>query len=55
MPIIVKFSCSGCEAETEVKGENLRVRECAPDGWMPFDPYTKQCYCPKCWRDIDES
>jgi len=25
----------------------------APKGWVPFDPYTYCCYCPKCWAEID--
>lgn len=25
----------------------------APEGWMPFDPYTSCTYCPACWASID--
>ena len=25
----------------------------APEGWVPFDPYTGCCYCPKCWDEIE--
>ena len=25
----------------------------APEGWVPFDPYTQCCYCPKCWAEIE--
>jgi hypothetical protein len=25
----------------------------APEGWMPFDPYTHCCYCPDCWAEIE--
>jgi hypothetical protein len=25
----------------------------APEGWMPFDPYTQCCYCPECWASIE--
>ena len=28
------------------------VEEVAPDGWMPFDPYTNATYCPDCWASI---
>jgi len=26
----------------------------APEGWVPVDPYTYVCYCPKCWASIIE-
>ena len=26
----------------------------APEGWVPFDPYTHACYCPDCWAEITE-
>lgn len=29
------------------------VQDVAPNGWMPFDPYTGCCYCPKCWGEIE--
>lgn len=25
----------------------------APEGWMPFDPYTDCTYCPECWASIE--
>jgi hypothetical protein len=24
----------------------------APEGWVPFDPFTQCCYCPACWAEI---
>lgn len=30
------------------------VASLAPDGWMPFDPWTGCCYCPECWASIVE-
>lgn len=24
----------------------------APEGWIMFDPYTQQTYCPECWGSI---
>ncbi len=27
----------------------------APEGWMPYDPWTYCCYCPECWASILES
>lgn len=29
-----------------------KASEVAPEGWIPFDPYTGCCYCPKCWQGI---
>lgn len=29
------------------------IKTAAPEGWMPFDPYTGCCYCPKCWAWIE--
>jgi hypothetical protein len=29
--------------------------EIKPEGWVPFDPYTGCCYCPKCWAEIVEA
>jgi hypothetical protein len=29
------------------------VTSAAPEGWMPFDPYTQCTYCPACWASID--
>ena len=23
-----------------------------PEGWVMFDPYTQQTYCPDCWRHV---
>lgn len=31
-----------------------RPQDVAPEGWMPFDPYTQATYCPACWREIEE-
>lgn len=28
------------------------VESIAPDGWMPFDPYSHCTYCPECWAGI---
>lgn len=25
----------------------------APEGWVAFDPYTGSCYCPECWKGIE--
>ena len=30
------------------------VESVAPEGWVPFDPYTQACYCPSCWAGIIE-
>lgn len=27
----------------------------APEGWVPFDPFTRCCYCPECWQQIAEA
>ena len=27
----------------------------APEGWVPFDPYTYACYCPECWAEIEST
>lgn len=37
----------GCQVHDEV-----RVFSAAPEGWVPFDPYTGCCYCPACWALI---
>jgi len=29
-----------------------RPQDVAPEGWVAFDPYTRCCYCPKCWASI---
>lgn len=29
------------------------IESLAPDGWVPFDPYTGLCYCPTCWASIE--
>jgi hypothetical protein len=29
------------------------VEALAPEGWMPFDPYTGCCYCGTCWTAIE--
>lgn len=29
------------------------IESAAPEGWMPFDPYTGVCYCPDCWAGIE--
>ena len=29
------------------------VEATAPEGWVPFDPYTNITYCPKCWDSIE--
>ena len=29
------------------------VTSAAPEGWMPFDPYTQCTYCPACWALIE--
>lgn len=31
------------------------VQNVAPNGWVAFDPYTGACYCPKCWKEIQET
>ena len=23
-----------------------------PEGWIAFDPYDGNCYCPKCWKEM---
>ena len=28
------------------------VKDVAPKGWVPFDPYTHATYCPECWAGI---
>lgn len=28
------------------------VQSVAPEGWVPFDPYTSATYCPDCWAKI---
>lgn len=28
-------------------------QDVAPEGWVAFDPYTKACYCPQCWAEIE--
>ena len=53
----VKFVCSGCDAEAEGTTHLHRrgsIQDVAPDGWIAFDPYTGCCYCPKCWKDIEQ-
>lgn len=30
------------------------VESVAPEGWVPFDPYTSVTYCPNCWADITD-
>lgn len=30
------------------------IRDAAPEDWMAFDPYTGCCYCPTCWKSIEE-
>ena len=30
------------------------VEDLAPEGWVPWDPYTCATYCPKCWAEITE-
>ena len=30
------------------------IKNVFPAGWMPFDPYTGCCYCPECWKDIEQ-
>lgn len=27
----------------------------APEGWVPFDPWTQATYCPECWAQIDSA
>lgn len=27
----------------------------APEGWVMFDPYTQQSYCPACWESIERA
>lgn len=29
-----------------------KASDVAPEGWVPFDPYTGCCYCPTCWQSI---
>lgn len=29
------------------------IESAAPEGWMPFDPYTGMTYCPACWASIE--
>jgi hypothetical protein len=31
------------------------IAECAPEGWIAYDPYTQGQYCPECWDEIDSS
>ena len=30
------------------------VESVAPEGWIAFDPYTQCCYCPECWKSIED-
>lgn len=57
MSIRVTFECNGCDATAEGTARLLqRQRDpatVAPEGWVPFDPYTGVCYCPKCWAEIE--
>jgi hypothetical protein len=32
----------------------VRVDDVVPEGWVAFDPYTYQTYCPACWAQIME-
>ena len=68
MSVTVHFSCGSCDAEadgtkwleskwTSVTGSwgyyvDTTPQDVAPEGWVAFDPYTKCCYCPKCWEEI---
>lgn len=29
------------------------ISNLAPQGWVPFDPYTNVTYCPECWDEIE--
>lgn len=37
-----------------VKTTHPTIRDCAPDGWIVFDPFTRLVYCPACWSLIDQ-
>ena len=45
------FSGRGYGIGTTVFADS--IESVAPEGWMPFDPYTYACYCPKCWKEIE--
>ena len=30
------------------------IEDVAPEGWVPYDPYTYCTYCPDCWKAIEE-
>ena len=30
------------------------IEDIAPEGWVPFDPYTQVTYCPDCWAEIEQ-
>lgn len=33
--------------------EQTPIGDLAPEGWVPFDPYTLVTYCPTCWASIE--
>lgn len=43
----------GGETYDECLVKTPTIESAAPEGWMPFDPYTGVCYCPKCWAEIE--
>jgi hypothetical protein len=65
MPVTVTitYSCGGCSAKATAPEQVIRsefvslsghkVASLAPEGWVPFDPYTGCCYCPACWTAIE--
>lgn len=71
MSVKVIFDCDGCTATAEgtqslrsrfeqvtpLTGywHPFRVEDAAPEGWVPSDPYTGCCYCPDCWRGIEQA
>ena len=64
--ITITYACDGCRtklthsqttAPVAVVVDSKRVNrhtlvECAPAGWVAFDPYTNACYCLECWVEI---
>jgi hypothetical protein len=61
--VTVTYSCGGCGAKATAPEQVIRsefvslsghkVASLAPEGWVPFDPFTGCTYCPACWVAIE--